>query len=562
MRNLSLLLIGLLLLSNACSSQQSISESNTGGVTTSANASASATPAGSPAPAASPGPSETSTIDPASIVLTVPVGEGGITYADADVEELEPWGPSAFAIADDGTYLIADAASKRILRYRADGSQLPAIDVKDLVSITDITASPDNIYLLDKSAAIPSISRFSKDGSFEAQTPSTAIAGLRSRTAVRELSGVATADDGAVLLEFEPGDATRRLNNVRALDRNLRGHNYSVSVPTLQRQLVEGGKASVLRNGSPFIEVKVDNLIAELRVLTVNSAGEIFVVVDEIVPTSKVDVDETVRRYRSDGTLLSYARVPIHDMYFQVKDNLKVNPQGEIIAKVPRQRDTVFVKLKFESQLAPILPKTTFDPATPAPTPEGTCRRTRAQMIAMAETYINNRVNLSLANLSGDCQGRRKPKYLGDSAGVYSSVAYDWGGSDTPERYNQHMAENRAAGDTDSHAVESCSSGVDCSGFVTRCWGFTDPGQRFTTASLPSISFEINILQLQAGDVLNKPHRHVALFDRFDDGASHDGNGLMLYESTTTEGSDRVIHGRTNWRRWLGYVALRYKRVC
>ena len=133
---------------------------------------------------------------------------------------------------------------------------------------------------------------------------------------------------------------------------------------------------------------------------------------------------------------------------------------------------------------------------------------------------------------------------------------------DTPERYNQHMAENRAAGDTDSHAVESCSSGVDCSGFVTRCWGFTDPGQRFETSSLPAISFEINILQLQAGDILNKPHRHVALFDRYDDGESRDGNGLMVYESTTTQGSDRVVHGRTNWRRWLGYAALRYKRVC
>jgi len=439
---------------------------------------------------------------------------------------------------------------------------MPAFAVKDLVSITDMAAIQYHIYLLDKSAAIPSIVRLNKDGVVEAEIPSTLIASLKSRTAQSELSGVTTAADGEVLLEFEPGDALRRFNNARALDRSLRGNNYSVSVPTLQRQLVDGSKGSVLRNGSPFIEVKVDNLLAELRVLTVNSAGEIFVVVDEIVPTSQVNVDETVRRYRSDGTLLSVARVPIHDMYFWVKDNLKTNPQGEIIAKVPRQNDTVFVKLKFISELAPILPKTTFDPATPAPTPEGTCRRTRAQMIATAETYINNRVKLSLANLSGsDCTGRRKPKYLGDAAGEYSSVAYDWGGSDTPERYNQHMAENRAAGDTDSRAVESCSSGVDCSGFVTRCWGFTDPEQRFTTASLPSTSFEINILQLQPGDVLNKPHRHVILFDRYDDGKSQDGNGLMAYESTT-QGNDRVIHSRTNWRRWLGYTALRYKRVC
>ena len=75
MRNVSLLLFCLLLL-DACS-QQSPGPNNAA-VTANANVNVNA----SASPAASPSPSETSTIDPASIVLTVPVGEGGITYAD------------------------------------------------------------------------------------------------------------------------------------------------------------------------------------------------------------------------------------------------------------------------------------------------------------------------------------------------------------------------------------------------------------------------------------------------------------------------------------------------
>ena len=201
MRNVSLLLFCLLLL-DACS-QQSPGPNNAA-VTANANVNVNA----SASPAASPSPSETSTIDPASIVLTVPVGEGGITYADSDVEELEPWGSNSFAITDDGTYLIADAVGKRILRYRADGSQMPAFAVKDLVSITDMAASEDHIYLLDKSAAIPSIVRLNKEGQVEAETPSTLIAGLRSRAAVRDLSGLGTAEDGDGIGQGESAEGT------------------------------------------------------------------------------------------------------------------------------------------------------------------------------------------------------------------------------------------------------------------------------------------------------------------------------------------------------------------
>jgi hypothetical protein len=73
MRNISLLLVCLLLLSDACS-QQSVDRNNLTVSTANVNANASATPA------ASPTPSETSTIDSASIVLRVSVGEGGNAF--------------------------------------------------------------------------------------------------------------------------------------------------------------------------------------------------------------------------------------------------------------------------------------------------------------------------------------------------------------------------------------------------------------------------------------------------------------------------------------------------
>jgi hypothetical protein len=81
---------------------------------------------------------------------------------------------------------------------------------------------------------------------------------------------------------------------------------------------------------------------------------------------------------------------------------------------------------------------------------------------------------------------------------------------------------------------------------------------KFGTMTLPNISEEINILQLLPGDILNLPHTHVVLFDKFVGGTS---NSLDVWEATTG-GYDRVINRTTSWRQWLGYTARRYRSVC
>jgi hypothetical protein len=180
-------------------------------------------------------------------------------------------------------------------------------------------------------------------------------------------------------------------------------------------------------------------------------------------------------------------------------------------------------------------------------------------MAATAETFINNTVNLSLTNLNGACGGRTKPRYLGATAGEYKSVAYDWGGWETVTKYNERMAEGKVAGDINSEAVESCSHGVDCSGFVTVCWGITE--QKYGTRTLPEISNLIDGADLRRGDILNFEGKHVVMFDKFARNA--DGvRGIMAWESTTTDRADRVIYRWSSWRRLAGYVARRYRKVC
>ena len=494
------------------------------------------------------------------MLFTIPVGENGIQYANEDAVELEEWGPSSFTITPDGTYLITDPVGNRILRFRSDGTQLSPIVLETEGGITDVTATADKIYALDQTAPNPALYRLTNEGRVEEKIELMAAGRLRNRPEIESLKGIGTAADNSVFLEFNSGAPGRSLNNAPAFDNALRGNRFTVNVPSLQTQVQEGGRATVQRNGQPFTEIRVENLVAEVRVILVNSAGDVFIVVDEIIPTAVITVDETVRHYRSDGAFVDMARVPLSGMYSYREENVKPHPvTGELVAFITRRNDAEARRLVFTPQLDPILPRTSFTPSAAGTSTAPNCRP-RAQMIETARLYYNNRSPLSAGNLDGECEGRKKPRYL-RGAGVYSSVPYDWGGFDTVAEFRNAMSAGMQAGDVQTcrngDCVEPCSKGVDCSGFVSRAW---NAGHN-STSSLPNISDEIKILELRPGDILNRPGKHVVLFEKFGDDDPQT-NGPWVYEATTSDYFDRVINRRTNWRRWLGYSARRYRRVC
>ena len=73
-----------------------------------------------------------------------------------------------------------------------------------------------------------------------------------------------------------------------------------------------------------------------------------------------------------------------------------------------------------------------------------------------------------------------------------------------------------AAGDA---AVSRFAAGVDCSGFVSRCWRLSRP---FSTRELPALSISLPSWdELKTGDILIAPGRHVLLFIRWE-GAEKD----------------------------------------
>ncbi|GAA5126129.1 C40 family peptidase [Luteolibacter yonseiensis] len=111
----------------------------------------------------------------------------------------------------------------------------------------------------------------------------------------------------------------------------------------------------------------------------------------------------------------------------------------------------------------------------------------------------------------GDKRGWWKP-------GVWAKgMPYQWGGFDTPESFLEKIAAGKKAGDIGNAAkrklgdegtsTESC--GIDCSGFVSRCWNLRRP---YSTREMHEICDRLESwTDLQPGDILLND-KHVVLF--------------------------------------------------
>lgn len=102
-----------------------------------------------------------------------------------------------------------------------------------------------------------------------------------------------------------------------------------------------------------------------------------------------------------------------------------------------------------------------------------------------------------------------------------TGMPYQWGGFDTPASFLRKINKGYKAGDVGSttkrslgdNGTSSEACGIDCSGFVSRCWKLRRP---YSTKQLPQICTRLKAWdQLKPGDIaLN--HQHVILFHRWE----------------------------------------------
>jgi cell wall-associated NlpC family hydrolase len=202
---------------------------------------------------------------------------------------------------------------------------------------------------------------------------------------------------------------------------------------------------------------------------------------------------------------------------------------------------------------------------------------TRAEALKIAETFVQHRWPASARNVrhgkDSDGVEIHTPDHAGGkgnpvedcwrSDAENTGVAYKWGGFDTPAAFNAGVRAGKAAGDVYSQdkrrkggaAVSGDAVGIDCSGFVSRCWKLP---KKHSTATLASISKRLSSAEeLRAGDVMNTANGHVLLFVRWLDA---DKKRALFYEAApfsktraTQRALDELVSG--------AYEPLRYRHI-
>lgn len=148
---------------------------------------------------------------------------------------------------------------------------------------------------------------------------------------------------------------------------------------------------------------------------------------------------------------------------------------------------------------------------------------------------------------------------------VNTGIPYKWGGFDTPESFDQKINSGVYAGDSYTqqkrnlleHGVSKYTCGVDCSGFISRCWRLSRP---YSTRELPSICHRLSSYDdLKAGDILNKHNAHVLLFYKY---ANASKTRMIVYQAGAPPISktERFIE-TTSYLKNRGFIPYRYKNM-
>ncbi|MES2570676.1 MAG: hypothetical protein V4710_11565 [Verrucomicrobiota bacterium] len=200
---------------------------------------------------------------------------------------------------------------------------------------------------------------------------------------------------------------------------------------------------------------------------------------------------------------------------------------------------------------------------------------TRAECMEIAASYANHRWTASEQNIfhgldrdrinvqtPDRADGSENPA-LWKAGEVNVGVPYKWGGFDTIESFDKGIRNGRPAGDLYTQekrrlggkAVSGAAVGVDCSGFVSRCWKLA---RKQATSTFSSICITLpDAGQLRAGDIMNTAGGHVRLFAKWTDESR---TRALFYEA---EPYSKVRSGEWDIAEMLesGFRPMRYRQL-
>jgi hypothetical protein len=274
--------------------------------------------------------------------------------------------------------------------------------------------------------------------------------------------------------------------------------------------------------------------IAYADIIGVDARGNIALLVEMYEQEVPLRIRRDIIRLSPDGRILLRFTVPMVKYLTTAKD-FDLDAEGRVYQLLSDRQGVTIVRWSTQSAHAPFAAELSSSLSEPlhfndiVPVAEAVCGvpatptavSSRSLALRIAESYVVARYACSEANLSPsdvvapDGDVVRTPGWL--VAGPNARVPYKWGGFSTLAQYTAGLVAGKYAGDINTAGVSSSAVGVDCSGYVSRCWQLNT---HYSTSEMPSITTAYASWDdLKPGDAIHKIG-HVRLFlERTSNGA-------------------------------------------
>ena len=302
------------------------------------------------------------------------------------------------------------------------------------------------------------------------------------------------------------------------------GEEIKIIVPDRNKLIIK----SNLDNKDNEFQINYPSNLACADLIGIDKNGNIFIVVEKYIYDIPLKVKRDVIVLSELGKILSTLELPSIKYLYTLKD-LQIDADGNLyhlitfpdklqIVKWQNLTNSISATLKYPKEYNQEINFNDFVPIKEKSLDETSIPKivsgvSRTEALRIAETYVLhqyqcNNSNLAVTPVTGpDGDVVQTPGWL--VVGMNARVPYQWGGFSTLTQFDAGLASGRYAGDINTAGVSSYAEGVDCSGFVSRCWQLS---YHASTSYMPNITTQYNSWDdLKPGDAIHKVG-HVRLF--------------------------------------------------
>ncbi|MCA9716627.1 MAG: hypothetical protein KC468_18290, partial [Myxococcales bacterium] len=504
-------------------------------------------------------------------------GDDGVTYEGVGVEEIEEWGPTAYAMDERGHNWIADAPGHKVLVVDDDGAVVDRYLLDGLVrGLQDIEVTDRHLYVLTVGGDAPVLARVGRNdvqpSAWETfEFPDVGVS-------ARDVTGLRRDDSGVISLELRFGHSALPVFDAEGgyIASGSPTSEFVVGEHTVELIGYDGDPdgdpsvGAVIVDGVEVTTVRASGVLGAIAIIGATPGGDLWIRVSDVhLEGGVIQTRELAYRFTLEGALVQLLEMPMKDEIVWIEHRLAMDPDGNLRALSAGSDETSVIRPRDISVAAaqlPPSPRSSAPAEPPAIASPGDDARPRSQCISRDEIlhrayeYVNYEAIYN-ENHMKSCSGRTPLSYFQARLGQpIRGVAYKYAGHIEVSTYDDAVHNQYTVGDLNTptdKVVDGCSYGVDCSGFVSKAW---QSGHK-TTSSLYTVSHALESLyELKPGDAVNKPGSHVRLI-----AASNWNNSFDIVEATVGKERMRVIARPMSWGdagAGTGYKPVRYNSVC